>query len=108
MELVGIYGNKGKSGLKADSRPELQRLLRDCEAEKIALILAKSISRFARSMAGCVELIRRLRVWQVTSVFEKEGLRTDDGKSDLVIDILAALAQEESHSISQNSIRCHE
>ena len=108
MELVGIYGDKGRSGLKASSRPELQRLLRDCEAGKINLILTKSISRFARSMADCAELIRKLRGWHVTIVFEKEGLRTDDRKSDLVIDILAALAQEESHSVSQNSIRCHE
>ena len=108
MELVGIYGDKGKSGLKASRRPELQRLLKDCKAGKIDLILTKSISRFARSMADCVELIRRLREWKVTIFFEKEGLRTDDRKSDLVISILAALAQEESHSISQNMIRSYE
>ena len=108
MELVGIYGDRGKSGLKASCRPELQRLLRDCRAGKIDLILTKSISRFARSMADCVELIRRLREWRVTIFFEKEGLRTDDRKSDLVISILAAMAQEESHSISQNMIRSYE
>ena len=108
MELVGIYGDRGKSGLKASCRPELQRLLRDCRAGKIDLILTKSISRFARSMADCVELIRRLREWKVTIFFEKEGLRTDDRKSDLVISILAAMAQEESHSISQNMIRSYE
>ena len=108
MELVGIYGDRGKSGLKASRRPELQRLLRDCRAGKIDLILTKSISRFARSMADCMELIRRLREWKVTIFFEKEGLRTDDRKSDLVISILAAMAQEESHSISQNMIRSYE
>ena len=108
MEMVGIYGDKGKSGLKAGSRPELQRLLKDCEEGKVDLIFTKSISRFARSMADCVELIHRLRAWHVTIFFEKEGLRTDDRKSDLVISILAALAQEESHSISQNTIRSHE
>ena len=108
MELVGIYGDRGKSGLKASRRPELQRLLRDCRAGKIDLILTKSISRFARSMADCVELIRRLREWRVTVFFEREGLRTDDRKIDLIISILAAMAQEESHSISQNMIRCHE
>ena len=108
MELVGIYGDKGKSGLRLSHRPELQRLLRDCKAGKIDLILTKSISRFARSMADCVELIRRLRDWKVTILFEREGLRTDDRKSDLVISILAALAQEESHSISQNMIRSYE
>ena len=108
MELVGIYGDKGKSGLRASRRPELQRLLRDCKAGKIDLILTKSISRFARSMADCVELIRRLREWRVTVFFEREGLRTDDQKIDLIISILAAMAQEESHSISQNMIRSHE
>ena len=108
MELVGIYGDKGRSGLKASRRPELQRLLRDCRAGKIDLILTKSISRFARSMADCVELIRRLREWRVTVFFEREGLRTDDQKIDLIISILAAMAQEESHSISQNMIRSHE
>ncbi len=108
MELVDIYGDKGKSGLRLSRRPELQRLLRDCKAGKIDLILTKSISRFARSMADCVELIRRLREWNVTILFEREGLRTDDRKCELVIHILAAMAQEESHSISQNMVRSHE
>ena len=44
----------------------------------------------------------------MTIFFEKEGLRTDDQKIDLVISILAAMAQEESHSISQNMIRSYE
>lgn len=108
MELVGIYGDRGKSGLKAGGRPGLQRLLADCRAGKIDLILTKSISRFARCMADCVELINMLRELNVTIYFEREGLRTDNRKSDLVINILAALAQEESNSISQNMIRSHE
>lgn len=39
MELVGIYGDRGKSGLKASRRPELQRLLRNCRAGKIEILL---------------------------------------------------------------------
>lgn len=108
MEFVGVYGDKGKSGLTVGSRPGLQHLLADCRAGKIDLILTKSISRFARNMADCVELITRLRTLNVTILFEKEGLRTDNRKSDLVLNILAALAQEESNSISQNMIRSHE
>lgn len=108
MELVGVYGDKGKSGLKAGSRPGLQRLLAECREGKVDMILTKSISRFARSMADCVELINQLRTLKVTVFFEKEGLRTDNRKSDLVLNILAALAQEESNSISQNMIRSHE
>ena len=108
MELVGLYGDKGKSGLKAKSRTGLQLLLADCEAGKIDLILTKSISRFARSMADCVDLIQKLRALHVTVYFEREGLQTDTMKSDLFLNIFAALAQEESRSISQNAIRSHE
>lgn len=107
LMLVGVYGDRGKSGLSI-SRPGLQRLLVDCEAGKIDLILTKSISRFARSMADCVDLIQRLRAMNVTVFFEREGLRTDNRKIDLFMNIFAALAQEESHSISQNMIRSHE
>ena len=107
MKLVGIYGNRGKSSLKAGSRPGLQQLLADCQAGKIDLILTKSISRFARNMADCVELINQLRQLGVTVFFEKEGLQTDNRGSDLVMNILAAIAQEESNSISQNMISHH-
>lgn len=107
MELAGLYGDRGKSGLRA-SRPGLQKLLADCEAGKIDLILTKSISRFARSMADCVDLIQRLREWGITVFFEREGLQTDNRRIDLFMNIFAALAQEESNSISQNTIRSHE
>lgn len=108
MELAGIYGDNGKSGLKTHGREGLGQLLRDCEAGKIDLILTKSISRFARSMADCAELIRRLRELGVDILFEKEGINSRDPKCDLLLHIFAALAQEESHSISQNSRRAHE
>lgn len=108
MELVGLYGDKGKSGRKAANRRGFMQLLADCENGKIDLILTKSISRFARSMADCVELIQKLRSWGVTVYFEKENLRTDQMKGELLLNILAALAQEESNSISQNVTRSHE
>ena len=99
MQLVGIYGDKGKSGLSAQNRPGLQKLLKDCRAGKIDLILTKSLSRFSRNMAECVEMIRELRSLSVNVQFEKENLNSNDTKSDLILDIYAAIAQEESHSI---------
>lgn len=108
MELVGVYGDRGKSGLKSRNRPGLQQLIADCEAGKIDLILTKSISRFARSMADCVDLIQKLRTNHVPVFFEREGLQTGSLKSDLFLNILAALAQEESLSISQNVTHSHE
>lgn len=108
MTLVGIYGDLGKSGLKTKGRDGLARLMADCEAGKIDLILTKSISRFARNMADCAEMIRKLRELGVGIIFEKENINSKDAKCDLILNIFAALAQEESNSISQNSIRAHE
>lgn len=108
MLLVGIYGDLGKSGLKMKGRDGLAQLMADCEAGKIDLILTKSISRFARNMADCAEMIRKLRELGVGIIFEKENINSKDAKCDLILNIFAALAQEESNSISQNSIRAHE
>ena len=107
MELVGIYGDKGKSGLKVIGRKGLQQLIEDCEAGKVDVILTKSVSRLTRSMADFVDMIRGLRARNVTVVFERENLRTDDFRCELILNIFAALAQEESNSISMNAKRSH-
>lgn len=108
MVLAGLYGDRGKSGLKATGRSGLSRLMADYERGQIDVILTKSVSRLARNMADCVECIRRLRELQVTVYFEKEGLCSNDSRCELILNLFAALAQEESHSISQNAVRSHE
>jgi len=108
MELVGIYGDKGKSGLTRTGRPGLQKLMEDCRAGKIKLILTKSISRFARNMADCVEMIRELQKLGVGIFFEEQNLNSQDEKSALILNIFAAIAEEESHSISQHALLAHE
>lgn len=102
MEFVGVYGDHGKSGRKMYNREELNRMIKDCEDGKIDLILTKSISRFARNMAECVETVRRLKELGVQIKFEKENLDTDTMTGELILGILATIAQEESISLSQN------
>ncbi len=102
MEFVGVYGDHGKSGRTMKGRGELNRLIKDCEDGKIDLILTKSISRFARNMLECVETIRHLRENGVVVRFEKEGLDTDSMGGELMLSLLATIAQEESNSISMN------
>lgn len=108
MILIGIYGDRGKSGLSADRRTGLLQLLQDCADGKIDLVLTKSISRFARSMSDCAELIGKLQEWNVCILFEREHLSSNDLKCGLLLNVLAALAQEESNSISQNTRRAHQ
>ena len=101
-ELAGIYLEAGISGTKAEVRPELQRMMADCRAGKIQLILTKSISRFARNTSDCLRMVRDLVALGVNIRFEKERLDTGTMGSELMLSILACLAEDESHSISGN------
>lgn len=104
MELAGVYGDKGKSGRSIVARPEFQRLLADCEAGEIDMILTKSISRFARNMADCLDTLRRLRELGVAVFFDNENISSEGRQGDMIISILAALAEHESSSLRQNVV----
>lgn len=59
-EHVDIYWEAGVSGTKKENRPELMRLMADCEAHRVDMVVTKSVSRFARNTSDCLELLRRL------------------------------------------------
>ena len=107
-ELVEIYGDHGASGRSMAKRPQFRRMLQDCENGKIDMILTKSISRFARNLPDCIRVIRRLQALRIPILFEKENIDTLDVKSELLLNVLAMVAEEESVSISQNMRWTHE
>ena len=100
--LVDVYGDQGASGRTVRHRPEFQRMIQDCEAGKIDLILSKSISRFARNLPDCISIIRKLCKMGIGVYFEKESLDTLAPNTELLLNCLAAIAEEESSSIGQN------
>ncbi|MBQ3704154.1 MAG: recombinase family protein [Oscillospiraceae bacterium] len=101
-ELAGIYEESGVSGTKADTRPELQRLIKDCEAGAVDVIVTKSISRFARNTSECLEMVRKLTGIGIRLIFEKENIDTETMESEFLLTLLAAFAESESASISTN------
>ena len=101
-ELAGIYAESGVSGTKADTRPELQRLMQDCEAGAVDVIITKSISRFARNTSECLSMVRKLTGLGITLIFEKENIDTSKMESEFLLTLLAAFAESESASISTN------
>ncbi len=102
MTLAGIYGDIGKSGRFIHHRRGLQQLLQDCENGRIDLVLVKSLSRFSRSLSDCLTMVRRLRELHIPVIFEKEGINTMEGSGELLLSIMASIAQEESRSIGEN------
>ena len=102
MVLVGIYGDQGFSGLHASRRKEFLRLIADCEADKVDIVLVKSISRFSRNTVECREYLERLKKHGVAVLFEKEGLNSMDPQTDMILSIYSSMAQSESCSHSEN------
>ena len=101
-ELVDVYYEAGVSGTKAESRPELMRLLEDCKTGKIDLVITKSISRFSRNTVDYLDMVRTLTALGVGVFFEKENVNTSSMESEFFLSVLACLAADESQSISQN------
>ena len=66
------------------------------------MVVTKSISRFARNTLDCLKYIRKLKDKNIPVFFEKESINTMDAKGEVLITIMASLAQQESQSLSQN------
>ena len=101
-ELAGIYADEGISGTNTKKREEFKRMIADCEAHKIDMVITKSISRFARNTQDCLENYRKLKNLGVVVVFEKENIRSTETTGELLLTILSSLAQDESRNISEN------
>lgn len=102
-KFAGIYADEGISGTNTKKRTDFNRMIEDCMAGKIDMILTKSISRFARNTVDCITYIRQLKEKNIALFFEKENINTLDGAGELLITILGSLAQEESRSLSTNT-----
>lgn len=100
-EYAGVYADEGFTGTKAN-RPEFQRLLDDCRAGCIDIVLTKSVSRFARNTLTLLNIIRELKELGIDVFFERENMHSTSGDGELLLSILASFAQEESRSVSEN------
>ncbi len=101
-EYVGVYADDGVTGTKAEARVEFNRMLADCEAGKIDIILTKSISRFARNTVDLLSTVRHLKELGISVQFEKEHIDSLSEDGELMLTLLASFAQEEVRSLSDN------
>lgn len=102
-EYAGVYADFGISGTGTAKRDKFRRLIADCEAGKVDIVLTKSISRFARNTVALLSTVRHLKEIGVEVRFKKEHIHSFSGDGKLILSILVSFAQEESRSISENS-----
>lgn len=100
-QFVRVYSDQGFSGTSAERRPGLQQLIRDAAAGLFDLLLVKSMSRLARNAMEANTLIHRLRDMRVEVRFDRENISTADASSDMLLSVLASIAEEEIRAASE-------
>ncbi|MBQ8306136.1 MAG: recombinase family protein [Blautia sp.] len=101
-EMAGIYADEGISGTSTRKREQFNKMIADCEAGLIDMVITKSISRWARNTIDSLQNIRKLKDLGIPVLFEKENINTMDAKGEVLITIMSSIAQQESESISKN------
>lgn len=101
-EYAGVYADEGITGTSTKKRDEFNRLMKDCDAGKIDLVLVKSISRFARDTVDTLNATRHLKSLGIDVFFERENIHSLSSEGELLLTLLASFAQAEAESISAN------
>ena len=73
--MVDIFADEGISGTSTEKRTDLKRMIEDCKAGKIDMVVTKSISRFARNTMDCLNFVRMLKEKDIAVYFETECAR---------------------------------
>ena len=99
-ELFRIFADRGISGKSSKNRPKYLEMLRCAERKEFDMLLVKDISRFARNTVDFLNGIRQLKQKGIEVRFLSAN-QTVLGESEFVLTVFAALAQEESYSLSK-------
>ncbi|QNO17870.1 recombinase family protein [Caproicibacterium amylolyticum] len=100
-EFCGIFSDAGISGAK-ENRPGFQSMLAEARNGGLNLILTKSISRFARNTVLLLESVRELKMLGVGVIFEEHHINTLSSDGELMLTVLASIAEEEHKSVCGN------
>ena len=98
--MADIFADEGITGTSAYKRKDFLRMIRHCRQGKIDMILAKSVSRFARNTVDTLNYTRELRGMGIPVIFEEQNINSIYPESEFLITIHGAFAQSESEGIS--------
>ena len=98
------FTDEGISGTSLKKRDEFNKMIADCRAGKIDMIITKSVSRFARNVEDFIGTVRSLAELKprVGVFFESEAIFSLNDDSQMALTFQATMAEEESHTRSRS------
>ena len=97
---INGYIDEGISGVRVEKREAFKKMIIDAKLGNFDLIITKEVSRFARDLEDSIHYIRILKEANVGVYFENQNLSTFDSNSELILNIMFNLAQDESRKLS--------
>lgn len=100
--LVDSYVDEGVSGSK-DSRPQLDRLMKDARKRRFDAVLVWKLDRFGRSLKHLVNALAEFQALGVSFISYKESLDMTTPSGRLMFGVIAAMAEFERDLISERT-----
>ncbi len=101
--VTGVYADEGVSGART-SRPALDRLLADCEAGRVDVVVVLKSDRLSRSQAHLLTTVERLTGWRVRFASVTEPFDTGTVAGDAMLGMLSTFAQMERGLIRERTL----
>src|ERR1051325_8229783 len=99
-EIIEEYRDEGISGSK-DSRPALDRLIKDARARKFDLVIVARFDRFARSVSHLLRALEEFSHLGIDFVSLSESIDTSTPMGRMIFKILGAVAELERNLIKE-------
>src|SRR5512145_1505923 len=98
--IVNEYSDEGISGSK-DSRPDLDRLMKDARARKFDLVVVARFDRFARSVSHLLRALEEFSHLSIDFVSLSESIDTSTPMGKMIFTVLGAVAELERNLIRE-------
>ena len=100
FEEIQEYRDEGISGSK-DSRPALDRLMKDARAGKFDVVIVARFDRFARSVSHLLRALEEFNHLGVDFVSLSESIDTSTPMGKMIFTVLGAVAELERNLIKE-------
>ena len=98
--LQGVFADEGISGKNLRKREAFKQMMIEAKAGKFDLIVTKSVSRFGRNVEDTAKAVKDLKELGIGIYFLDLKINSLDNSKEFMINLFAALAQEESNNRS--------
>lgn len=100
FQIVEEYRDEGISGSK-DSRPALDRLMKDARARKFDVVIVARFDRFARSVSHLLRALEEFNHLGIDFVSLSESIDTSTPMGKMIFTVLGAVAALERNLIKE-------